>query len=109
MGMSGLIINPMLLGTSVAILAICIIWTVLGFSAKKEKKRYHPVRGTIFHLLLNFHRFHDYLTDLTRRNLTFRILYPDNSEIYTSDPANVEHILKTNFANYGKVLCPGPL
>ncbi|KAI3458240.1 hypothetical protein Pfo_014903 [Paulownia fortunei] len=96
------LIDPMLLTTFLAVLAICIIWALLGLSAKKEKKRYHPVRGTIVHLLLNFRRYHDYLTDLTRRNMTFRILYLDNSEIYTSDPANVEHILKTNFTNYGK-------
>ncbi|CAA0809510.1 cytochrome P450- family 704- subfamily A-polypeptide 2 [Striga hermonthica] len=69
---------------------------------KKDKKRYHPVGCTIFHLILNFNRLYDYLTDLTHKNTTFRILYLNNTEIYTSDPANVEYFLKTNFANYGK-------
>ncbi|KAF6162838.1 hypothetical protein GIB67_029107 [Kingdonia uniflora] len=28
---------------------------------------------------------------------------PTHSEIYTVDPKNAEHVLKTNFSNYGKV------
>ncbi|KAI3458241.1 hypothetical protein Pfo_014904 [Paulownia fortunei] len=94
--------NPILVPALVAILAVCIIKIVLRLSAKKEKKKYHPIGGTIFHLLLNFRQIYDYLTDLTRKNTTFRILYLDNIEIYTSDPANVEYFLKTNFANFGK-------
>uniref|UniRef100_J3N499 Cytochrome P450 n=1 Tax=Oryza brachyantha TaxID=4533 RepID=J3N499_ORYBR len=36
--------------------------------------------------------------------MTFRLLVPaaGRGQIYTCDPAVVEHILKTNFANYGK-------
>ncbi|KAH7519546.1 hypothetical protein FEM48_Zijuj08G0048500 [Ziziphus jujuba var. spinosa] len=44
------------------------------------------------------------MTDLARKHKTYRILGPFRNEIYTSDPANVEHILKTNFDNYGKGL-----
>ncbi|KAL6580488.1 hypothetical protein OROMI_008512 [Orobanche minor] len=92
--------SPILVPALVAILAACVIMILLG---KKEKKRYHPVGATVFHLMLNFNKLYDYLTDLTRKNTTFRILYLDNVQIYTSDPANVEYFLKTNFANYGKV------
>ncbi|KAG8381444.1 hypothetical protein BUALT_Bualt06G0122600 [Buddleja alternifolia] len=92
------ILLPIILTT----LAICIIRIVLQLSAKKQQKKYHPIGGTIFHMLLNFRRLHDYLTELTRKNMTFRILYLDNFEIYTSHPANIEYFLKTNFANYGK-------
>uniref|UniRef100_A0A1W7HBX2 Cytochrome P450 n=1 Tax=Scoparia dulcis TaxID=107240 RepID=A0A1W7HBX2_SCODU len=97
-----LIKNPISLSVSLAIVAICIVKILLGLLAKKEKKKYHPAGGTIFHLLLNFNNLHDYLTDLTRKNTTFRIIYLGNVEIFTSDPANVEYFLKTNFANYGK-------
>ncbi|CAA0809517.1 cytochrome P450- family 704- subfamily A-polypeptide 2 [Striga hermonthica] len=85
-----------------AVFAACLIRMVVVLGKKKDKKRYHPVGGTIFHLMLNFNKLYHYLTDLTHKNTTFRILYLDNSEIYTSDPANVEYFLKTNFANYGK-------
>ncbi|KAK9143644.1 hypothetical protein Syun_013044 [Stephania yunnanensis] len=37
-----------------------------------------------------------------KKKRTYRLLGLMRSEIYTSDPANVEHILKTNFPNYGK-------
>ncbi|KAL1546457.1 cytochrome P450 704C1-like isoform X1 [Salvia divinorum] len=69
---------------------------------KYDKRRYHPIAGTIFDQLLNFGRLHDYMTDLAARYKTYRLLAPLRSEVYTSDPANVEHILKTNFLNYAK-------
>ncbi|KAL3834553.1 hypothetical protein ACJIZ3_009289 [Penstemon smallii] len=90
----------LLLSTFLAVVGIFVIKNF--FSTKEEKKKYHPIGGTIFHLLLKFNHMYDYLTDLTHKNLTFRILYLGKSEIFTSDPANIEYFLKTNFANYGK-------
>jgi len=43
------------------------------------------------------------MTDLARKYKTYRLLNPFRSEVYTSEPSNVEYILKTNFENYGKV------
>ncbi|KAL2550281.1 Cytochrome [Forsythia ovata] len=96
------ILNKLLLiSTVAAILAIYAVKKVLG-SSKKEKKKYYPIVGTVLHQLLNFRRLHDYMTELTQKNINFRLLYIDNSIVYTADPAIVEYILKTNFANYGK-------
>ncbi|CAK8573614.1 unnamed protein product [Lathyrus sativus] len=67
-----------------------------------KKRRYHPVGGTVIHQLFNFHRLFDYMTDLTMKRKTYRLLSFTRSEVYTSDPANVEHMLVTNFSNYGK-------
>ncbi|KAL2233978.1 UNVERIFIED_CONTAM: cytochrome [Sesamum indicum] len=67
------------------------------------KKKYHPIGGTVFNQLLNFYRVHDYMADLAGKYKTYRLIAPFRSEVYTSDPANVEHMLKTNFENYGKV------
>ncbi|GFP86008.1 cytochrome p450 704c1 [Phtheirospermum japonicum] len=69
---------------------------------KQGKKKYHPIGGTVVHQLLNFNRLHDYMTELARKYKTYRLISPFRSEVYTSDPANVEYILKTNFDNYGK-------
>lgn len=90
---------------AIAAIAVAFVFTVtITISAnKKKKKKYHPIGGTVFHLFYNFRRVYDYLTDLSHKYTTFRILYLDNVEIYTSDPANVEYFLKTNFSNYGKV------
>ncbi|KAM3397580.1 hypothetical protein P3S68_001093 [Capsicum galapagoense] len=66
------------------------------------KKRYHPIGGTIFNQLLNFHRLHHYMSDLAGKYRTYRLISPFKNRICTSDPVNVEYILKTNFDNYGK-------
>ncbi|KAL9263087.1 Cytochrome P450 704C1-like protein [Drosera capensis] len=69
---------------------------------KNKAKKYHPIAGTVFHQLLHFKRIHHYRTELSAKYKTCRLLGPSRSEIYTADPANVEHILKTKFENYGK-------
>lgn len=68
-----------------------------------KKRRYHPVAGTVLHQLFNFHRLLEYMTDLTSKRKTYRLLSFNRSEVYTSDPANIEHMMVTNFSNYGKV------
>lgn len=84
------------------ILALLAVKIVLRKSQEK-KCQYPPIAGTIFNQLLNFHRLHHYMTDLAGKHRTYRLLSPFRNEIYTTDPANVEYILKTNFENYGKV------
>ncbi|KAK4371938.1 hypothetical protein RND71_007322 [Anisodus tanguticus] len=89
------------------ILSLLFCGFILHFLTKKllvkhGKKRYHPIGGTIFNQLINFHRLHHYMTDLAAKYKTYRLISPLRNEIYTSDPANVEYILKTNFDNYGK-------
>ncbi|KAK1430337.1 hypothetical protein QVD17_13000 [Tagetes erecta] len=66
------------------------------------KKKYHPIAGTVFNMLINFKRLHHYMTDIASKYKTFRMISPLHGEIFTTDPAVVEHILKTNFQNYGK-------
>ncbi|KAL7591765.1 hypothetical protein Lser_V15G33960 [Lactuca serriola] len=68
----------------------------------RKTKKYHPVAGTVFSLFIHFNTVHDYLTNLAKKYKTYRLISPFNGEIYTTDPMNVEYILKTNFENYGK-------
>ncbi|PWA52509.1 cytochrome P450 [Artemisia annua] len=44
------------------------------------------------------------MTDLAEKYKTYRVTSLFHADVYTSDPANVEYILKTNFENYGKDL-----
>ncbi|XP_057952062.1 cytochrome P450 704C1-like [Malania oleifera] len=105
MDFKGFLFHPSSLteATLAVILAICLS-KVIGsiLVEKKGKKRYHPVIGTTLNLMLNFSRLHHYLTHLTTKYRSFRLLAPYGSMVITVDPANVEHILKTNFANYVK-------
>ncbi|XP_021748799.1 cytochrome P450 704C1-like [Chenopodium quinoa] len=63
---------------------------------------YPPVEGTVFSELFYFNTLYDYFTEIARKHPTFRILTPDQSEIYTTDVRNIEHILRTKFDNYTK-------
>ncbi|RCV35056.1 hypothetical protein SETIT_7G208300v2 [Setaria italica] len=67
-----------------------------------KNRKYPPVAGTVLHQLLNYDRLMEYQTELSRRHRTFRVLTPTGNDVYTVDPANVEHVLKTSFADYGK-------
>ena len=86
-----------------SLLAFLFLFIIFNRSQTRKQKKYHPIGGTIFNQLLNFNRLHHYMTDLAAKYKTYRLLSPFGKEIYTSDPANVEYILKTNFENFGKV------
>ncbi|KAJ6836884.1 cytochrome P450 704C1-like isoform X1 [Iris pallida] len=81
------------------------VFPFLVFYAKEsmiQKADKPPVAGTVFHMLLHFDTLFDFLTDIARRNQTFRFIKPFRSEIFTTNPANVEHTLKNNFSKYIK-------
>ncbi|KAG6665506.1 hypothetical protein CIPAW_02G165700 [Carya illinoinensis] len=99
--------NPMAMSSAALAIIVSFLGVqILARKMKKDKrnKKYHPIAGTTFNQLLNFHRLHHYMTDLAGKYRTYRLLSPFRNEIYTADPANVEYILKTNFDNYGKVI-----
>ncbi|MED6206305.1 hypothetical protein PIB30_025509 [Stylosanthes scabra] len=86
---------------------IALIFFVMQTSFRRfhsKKGKQHVIGGTVLHQLFNFHRLHDFMADLARKNKTYRILSLFRSEVYTADPVNVEYILKTKFANFGKGL-----
>ncbi|THU65807.1 hypothetical protein C4D60_Mb05t07550 [Musa balbisiana] len=85
-----------------AVVGLVLLATRTWRALNSNRKRYPPVVGTIFHQFLNFRRLHDYHTQLSLKHKTFRLLSPLCHQIYTTDPAVVEYILKTNFDNYGK-------
>ncbi|OMO89124.1 Cytochrome P450 [Corchorus capsularis] len=92
----------------IAVLLIVTIFSVKFLTAKlskkqrKNKPKYHPIAGTVFNQFLHFEKLHHYMTDLAAKYKTYRLLSPLRSEVYTSEPANVEYMLKTNFHNFGK-------
>ncbi|KAF7813285.1 cytochrome P450 704C1-like [Senna tora] len=93
-----------LLSTLVAIIFAVFLIKISGrrFSIKRRCHRYHPIACTILNQVFNLHRLLDYMTELTAQRKTYRSLGFFRDEVYTADPVNIEHILSTNFANYGK-------
>ncbi|RLN25224.1 hypothetical protein C2845_PM07G26120 [Panicum miliaceum] len=65
----------------------------------------YPLVGTFPHLVKNQHRFLEWSTDIVKRcpthTMSFKVPGLVGAAI-TANPANVEHIAKTNFANYPK-------
>ncbi|XP_058104702.1 cytochrome P450 704C1-like isoform X1 [Magnolia sinica] len=74
----------------------------LGSFTESKRKPYYPISTSVFQRLYNFGRLHHYQTDLAHRHKNFRVVAIGHSDIFTTDPANVEYILKTNFSNYVK-------
>ncbi|XP_048446711.1 cytochrome P450 704C1-like isoform X1 [Pyrus x bretschneideri] len=93
------------LSTTIAISTALVIFAIVRTRlCTEKKKRYHPVVTTCVHTLINFNRLHDYIAEFGHKNKTFRALNLIVNYVFTVDPANVEYILKTNFANYGRGL-----
>ncbi|XP_020208764.1 cytochrome P450 704C1 [Cajanus cajan] len=86
----------------IAVIFVAIIIKIHGYRFFDKKRKYHPVAGTVIHQLFNFHRLLEYMVDLTIQRKTYRLLSFIRSEVYTANPANIQHILATNFPNYGK-------
>ncbi|XLR25135.1 hypothetical protein S83_053035 [Arachis hypogaea] len=87
---------------NLAATVVALVIAVLVAERHGRRRKRHPIAGTVFHQLVNFNRLHDYMTDLARKHSSYRLLSLSSSEVCTSDPTNVEYILKTNFSNYGK-------
>jgi hypothetical protein len=94
-----------LLGVSILLLIVVIAKSLCFYVQESmSKDQRPPVAGPMLNLLINFNRLFDYQTSLARKYSTYRLITLSHSEIYTADPTNVEYILKTNFANYGRVI-----
>ncbi|EFJ17695.1 hypothetical protein SELMODRAFT_113847 [Selaginella moellendorffii] len=63
-----------------------------------------PLFGVTLEVAANYHRLYDWLSwnFQVKETMTMSATMPGRSFLFTVDPANVEHILKTNFANYPK-------
>lgn len=92
--------------TIIAMMLSLVTALLLGLFFRKKWRNcdvYPPGAATMVDHILNFKRIHDFFYDRHQRFKTFRIAYPTFSMVCTTDPADVEHMLKTNFANYIKV------
>lgn len=92
-------------------LATVLILILITFSALLTRiytgksvtnPKYPPVAGTVLSLLLNFNRLYEYLTEVAKKHHTFRLLAQGQSEVFTTDTRNIEHILKSSFNKYSK-------
>ncbi|XVE77002.1 hypothetical protein DITRI_Ditri13aG0026900 [Diplodiscus trichospermus] len=91
---------PLLLFFLFLVLSTLAIKIFIGKSIYNPN--YAPVKGTIFNTALHFHDLYDYQTQIAKKFPTFRLLGLGQSEIFTADTRNTEHVLKTSFDKYAK-------
>ena len=88
-------------------LAACAFssWILIHRWSQRNKKgpKTWPIVGAAIEQLLNYDRMHDWLVQYLFESKTVVVPMPFTTYTYIADPANVEHVLKTNFANYPKV------
>ncbi|CAM8971892.1 unnamed protein product [Rhodiola kirilowii] len=91
------------LGLPVIVLIPILLFVAKIFSGKSiTDPSQPPVKGTVFHQLFYFKTLYEHQTEVARTCPTYRLLAPEESEIYTTDVRNIEHVLKTRFEKYSK-------
>ncbi|KAF9613967.1 hypothetical protein IFM89_014032 [Coptis chinensis] len=99
-------ITPLFVGFVAIFLLVTVFGAVFMIIYVKElvtqKKDQPLIAGSMFNQLIYFNSLFDYQAYLARKYRNYRLITPTHSEIYISDPVNVEYILKTNFSNYTK-------
>ncbi|TVU14623.1 hypothetical protein EJB05_38099, partial [Eragrostis curvula] len=73
--------------------------------ARADGLKAYPLLGIVPHIIKNQHRFLEWSTEVIKRNPTHTMSYKAaglTGGVITANPANVEHILRTNFDNYPK-------
>lgn len=76
--------NPISFTAIISLLILAI--SVINFHARrspKNPKKHHPVAGTSIHQLVNFHRLHDFMTELSSKHRTYRLLDLNRAVVYT--------------------------
>ncbi|GMI98342.1 cytochrome P450, family 704, subfamily A, polypeptide 2 [Hibiscus trionum] len=85
------------------VLIILSVFVIKIFTGKSiGDPRYAPVKGIVLSQLFHYNYLYDHQTRVAKKLRTYRLLDVGRSELYTTDTRIIEHILKTNFANYGK-------
>ncbi|CAN6191691.1 unnamed protein product [Urochloa humidicola] len=89
----------------VTIYILGVVASFAVFCIKEYAHRAHdrpPLVGTVFRLLKNFDKLFDTHAEFAIAHQTSRLLFLGHSELLTSDPQVIEHILKTSFSKYSK-------
>ncbi|KAL2903992.1 hypothetical protein RDABS01_002702 [Bienertia sinuspersici] len=91
---------------SMMMVALCMgaSWILIHRWGQRKKvgPKTWPLIGAALEQLMNYDDMHDWLVQYLSKSKTVVVPMPFTTYTYIADPANVEHVLKTNFANYPK-------
>ncbi|KAK9935122.1 hypothetical protein M0R45_022236 [Rubus argutus] len=79
-------------------------WIIIHRWSQRNRKgpKTWPLVGAAIEQLMNYNRMHDWLVTYLSESNSVVVPMPFTTYTYIADPANVEHVLKTNFPNYPK-------
>nr|XP_043627618.1 cytochrome P450 94A1-like [Erigeron canadensis] len=96
---------------SILLLIIIVSLSALSITTHLSSRRTpcpesYPVIGNLMGFIKNRHRFHDWVTDMLANTPTLTLQVNGflnlSHGICTADPANIHHLLRSNFPNYIK-------
>ncbi|XP_021746999.1 cytochrome P450 704B1-like [Chenopodium quinoa] len=91
---------------SMILVAFCmgLSWIIVHRWGQRNKvgPKTWPLIGAALEQLMNYDNMHDWLVEYLSKSKTVVVPMPFTTYTYIADPANVEHVLKTNFPNYPK-------
>ncbi|KAG5566322.1 hypothetical protein RHGRI_002055 [Rhododendron griersonianum] len=88
-----------------ALLSLLLLYFLSHTTKRNPCPESHPILGNLLSFLRNRHRFHDWVTHLlstTTTTIQVNGLLGLSHGVCTADPAVVDHLLRSNFANYVK-------
>ena len=93
------------LGMVLLLACMVLSWIFIHRWNQRHKKgpKTWPFVGAAIEQFMNYNRMHDWLVKYLSELRTVVVPMPFTTYTYIADPANVEHVLKNNFANYPKV------
>lgn len=94
------------MGGLMILICMVVSWMFIHRWSQRNKKgpKTWPFFGAAIEQLMNYDRMHDWLVNYFSKSKTIVVPMPFTTYTYIADPANVEHVLKTNFNNYPKVI-----
>ncbi|KAJ6689981.1 hypothetical protein OIU85_006283 [Salix viminalis] len=92
------------LGMVLLLACMVLSWIFIHRWNQRHKKgpKTWPFVGAAIEQFMNYNRMHDWLVKYLSELRTVVVPMPFTTYTYIADPANVEHVLKNNFANYPK-------
>lgn len=93
------------MGLLMVVACMVLSWLIIYRWNQRTKKgpKTWPLVGAAIEQLMTYDTMHDWLVKYLEESRSVVVPMPFTTYTYIADPANVEHVLKTNFANYPKV------